>query len=53
MYGRQITIAAGLRYLANKIIEGAYGINDSCCQDTNSMMAFEEDLQDEVMEKIE
>ncbi len=53
MNGIQKTVAGGLRYLANKVEEGFYGVGDDCCQDTDTMGAFEEDLQDEVMGKTD
>ena len=52
MTGIQKTVAEGLRYLAHKVEEGAYGEGDDAFAD-DSRDAFLEDLQDEVIMKTE
>jgi len=53
MGGIQQTVAEGLRYLAAKVAEGAYGEEDEAFQHNDSAKAFLEDLQDEVIDKME
>ena len=53
MSGIQQTVVEGLRYLATKVSEGFYGEGDEAFQDNTSYSAFMEDLEDEVIGKME
>lgn len=53
MDGIQKTVSLGLTYLANKVREGAYGDDDEAFQDDTVRAAFLEDLQDEVIGKMD
>ena len=49
----QETVRQGLTYLAGKVSEGAYGDGDDAFQDDSVREAFLEDLQDEVIGKLD
>lgn len=52
MDGIQKTVVLGLRYLAQKVEDGAYGIDDDAFDD-GSDQAFLDDLSDNVTDKME
>lgn len=52
MDGIQKTVSLGLRYLATKVADGAYGDDDDAFQDDVVEEAFLEDLEDEVLGKM-
>lgn len=53
MDGVQKTVVLGLRYLANKVEEGVYEVDDNAFGTESTMKAFLEDLEDEVIGKTE
>lgn len=53
MSGIQQTVSNGLKYLATKVANGAYGEGDEAFQDDSQKDAFLEDLEDEVLGKLE
>lgn len=53
MDGIQKTVSQGLRYMANKVEEGAYGEGDDAFEDELAKDAFLEDLEDNVISKTE
>ena len=53
MGGIQETVSKGLRYMATKVADGAYGDGDEAFQDEMVKEAFLEDLQDNVIDKME
>lgn len=53
MDGIQKTVSDGLRYLATKVAEGAYGEDDEAFQDEDIVEAFLEDLSDNVTDKLD
>ena len=53
MDGIQKTVSLGLQYLANKVAEGAYGNDDEAFENDLVREAFLEDLQDEVLDKMD
>ena len=53
MEGIQKTVHSGLLYLATKVAEEAYGKDDEAFENATSEEAFLEDLQDEVIGKME
>lgn len=53
MGGIQETVSKGLSYLATKVAEGAYGESDDAFQDDSQKDAFLEDLEDEVLGKLD
>lgn len=53
MDGIQKTVRLGLKYLATKVADGAYGEDDDAFQDDAVVEAFLEDLQDEVLGKMQ
>ena len=52
MDGIQKTVSMGLRYLATKVEDGAYGNDDDAFDDAMVETAFLEDLEDEVISKM-
>ena len=52
MDGIQKTVSEGLRYLATKVADGAYGDDDEAFQDEIVEKAFLEDLEDNVIGKM-
>ena len=52
MDGIQKTVSVGLIYLATKVADGAYGDGDNAFQDETVESAFLDDLQDEVIDKM-
>lgn len=52
MDGIQKTVCLGLRYLAQKVEDGAYGDDNDAFQDESSNDAFMEDLSDNVTDKM-
>ncbi len=52
MDGKQKTVNMGLRYLATKVADGAYGDDDAAFEDAIVEAAFLEDLEDEVISKM-
>lgn len=52
MNGIQETVNKGLIYLATKVADGAYGHGDDVFEDDAVTEAFLEDLQDEVLDKM-
>lgn len=53
MDGIQKTVSNGLRYLATKVADGAYGEGDDAFRDEDIAEAFLSDLHDEVLDKME
>ena len=53
MDGIQKTVNSGLIYLANKVADGAYGEDDDAFQNDTDREAFLEDLEDEVVGKMD
>jgi hypothetical protein len=53
MDGIQKTVHEGLKYLATKVAEGAYGQDDEAFQDEIVAQAFLDDMHDEVLDKME
>ena len=57
MDGIQKTVCLGLRYLAQRVEDGAYGHNDEAFDDGggegSEAQAFLDDLTDEVISKME
>ncbi len=57
MNGIQKTVALGLRYLAQKVEDGAYGEGDDAFDDDDdrggAAQAFLDDFHDEVLDKME
>lgn len=53
MNGIQKTVSLGLQYLTTKVTDGAYGDDDDAFQDDLVREAFLEDLQDEVISKMD
>lgn len=57
MDGIQKTICLGLRYLAQKVEDGAYGIDDNAFDDDNdaggAAQAFLDDMHDNIIDKME
>ena len=53
MDGIQKTVNLGLIYLAGKVANGAYGNDDDAFEDDSVREAFLEDLQDEVLSKMD
>lgn len=53
MDGIQKTVVLGLRYLADRVEEGTYGIDEKAFDDEVSREAFIEDFENEVIGKME
>ncbi len=53
MNGIQKTVSDGLRYLATKVADGAYGKGDDAFQDEGLAEAFLSDMHDEVLDKMD
>jgi hypothetical protein len=53
MKGKQKVVYDGLLYLARKVFDGAYGVDDECCNENITSEALREDLQTEVFDNIE
>ena len=57
MDGTQKTVCLGLRYLAQKVEDGAYGIDDNAFDDDGGeggvAQTFLDDLHDEIIDKME
>ncbi len=56
MDGIQKSVALGLKYLAQKVEDGAYGKDDNAFDDDENggyAQAFLNDLHDEVIDKME
>lgn len=53
MDGIQKAVSLGLKYLANNVVEGRYGKDDDAFQDIAEREAFLEDLEDEVIGKMD
>ncbi len=51
--GIQKTVNNGLRYLAEKVADGAYGEGDEAFQDEDVAQAFLNDIHDNVLDKME
>ncbi len=53
MDGIQKTVNDGLRYLATKVAEGAYGEGDEAFQDDDLAQAFLNDIHDHVLDPMD